>query len=213
MRPTIFAFFLLPLSCYGHLTPYAGGCAAVLTPDPELQAQTEIAVDRWNAATGCSLTVGDDGVTISYVESLWVDDEGNLREAGEPQTEDRLCGVYLRAYGEILISQWPSHSCEVRRETVLTHEIGHVIAGVGGHSESGIMAPGDIAVIDRMYIEEDSLNLVCSATPCPEYNPEPVPSLSDLRTLNVKDLRYLPLHQSPPMTVLPPLAVTLPVEE
>ncbi len=56
-------------------------------------------------------------------------------------------------------------------DALVAHEVGHAIAGVGGHSVSGIMATGGKAE-NRECIDSASLELVCNSADCEIFEPE-----------------------------------------
>jgi hypothetical protein len=139
--------------------PVESICGISFVPDPELLEATEIAAARWSAATGCSIQTGE-GIPIYAHDRLYA--------VLEPSRE--ICGLATWSENNAEVIRLDiSLSCDV--EDATAHEVGHAIAGLKGHSRSGVMASGHNENRTPV-IDTPSLELVCYLFPCLLFNPE-----------------------------------------
>lgn len=128
-------------------------CDWVFSPSEDVRAYVEPAAERWAAATGCDVRVGEGGSPVSLVPFL--------ARLDSPESSN---GRTERDTREIWISETGPHPF-----ATTVHEMGHALANnAGGHSEDGVMA----APIWRGTIDESSLALVCGVVPCRGFTPE-----------------------------------------
>jgi hypothetical protein len=123
------------------------------SPIEALRPDAEMAADRWGAATGCAIDVGDAGVPMLIVAGIRRPD-GTQAPGWTSDERDRI-EINVR----VGAAQRPS--------TVL-HEMGHALGGdhVGSH---GVLS-GEKGRVD--VIDAASLASVCSRLDCPVLSPE-----------------------------------------
>jgi hypothetical protein len=121
---------------------------------PELLAATLTAAERWSAATGCDVRVADGGLPIIIMDEL------------QTTAGDIAAGACRHREGEPC-SRIDIHSIYGGPRTI-AHEIGHALAGVEGHSATGLMAEG----APGGQIDSASLELVCRRMHCETFAPE-----------------------------------------
>jgi len=122
-------------------------------PAPELADATRVAAERWSAATGCDVRVEAGGVPVVLHPNPTLAD-------GTPRRAVFDAGVGEIRYRAGNIVSWTA-------ETMLAHEIGHVL-GCHGH-------PGDAMAEEtalRAPISAEPLECVCAAFPCASFSPE-----------------------------------------
>jgi hypothetical protein len=125
----------------------------MLSPGPVLVDATALAAERWSAATGCAITLGDGGIPIGLVLSIKRPD-GSEAPAMTPADRSRI-DVNQR-------------TGEAQRYRTIAHEIGHLL-GVTDHvASNGVMGgEGHTDIID-----DESLTAACAAWPCATFRPE-----------------------------------------
>lgn len=129
-------------------------CALVLTPQPALADATQLAAERWSAATGCDVRVGAGGVPVVHVTGLTTT-RGKRAAGAWRHTGDNVCK-------RIDIDD------ELGGPRTVAHEVGHCL-GAHGHASSGLTAEGaGSGVIDAATLEH-----VCSQVPCSAFSIEP----------------------------------------
>lgn len=149
-------------SCAGTVTTPLGPIrpATKFNPSAQVEQETRKALARWIAATGLPLGITDYGVPI-LVQSDWIYDKNG----------DTSCGKSYFINNMIIVSTKKQNCSYYSFESLVLHEIGHMLTKVPYHSETGIMAKGGLAE-NRECIDEASLNLICSNAPCTVFNPE-----------------------------------------
>lgn len=143
---------LLALGCQVAPNPPVE-CRVVLSPDASLAEVTAVAAERWQAATGCSIELGEGGVRVELALSILRPD-GTEAPGATSEARDRV-RVNMRVRGA------------ARARTVL-HELGHALGG--NHCETGGVLsgePGYEPVIDALSLAD-----VCSHLPCTAFIPE-----------------------------------------
>lgn len=137
-------------------------CGMAFSPDLELLAATEAAAVRWSTATGCDVRVREGGIPIFAYDHLYATEEPDREICGKATwSEDESEVIYLEV----------SLACNV--EDTTTHEVGHALAQLKGHSFTGVMASGHNKNRTEL-IDEASLELVCYLFDCVGFNPESV---------------------------------------
>jgi len=150
-------------------------CEMAFAPPPELLDATEAAAARWSAATGCDISVSDDGIPMKSWPHLFgeltADGKHNLLSAiNHGGTMRSLCGL----------STWEEDAPTVRIIDIaldcdvpdaVAHEMGHALAQLKRHSLTGVMADGK-ATARTHAIDSASLELVCYSLPCRAFEPE-----------------------------------------
>lgn len=155
---------LLAQACAGSSSPprdeeappglaLTAACSVVLSPGPVLVEPTAAAAERWSAATGCDIRLGDGGVPVTLVLSIRRPD-GSEAPGMTPADRSRI--------------EVNQRTGEPQRYRTIAHELGHLL-GVDAHVEgNGIMGgEGHQDVIDG-----ESLAAVCAALPCAWFRPE-----------------------------------------
>lgn len=133
-------------------------CDYVFSPDSSAHDITQTAAERWSAATGLNVCIGEQGIPVSWVDEILTSDGRQARGATKI-VDCQAVSVRIASYAQL-----PS--------AIATHEVGHVLSGKcnneEGHSESGVMhSPVVYDVIDQT-----SLGLVCSTANCLQFSPE-----------------------------------------
>lgn len=140
-------------------------CGLELDPVLELAEATQLAADRWSAATGCAIVVNTGGVQVRFAtdEELTAPDgrrgrgvthrngEGAVEFIGYTTRDARLPWTVLRT---------------------LTHEVGHAL-GCWGHTNEGGASVLDEQWSPHAKITDAALMCVCNTLDCRAFNPEP----------------------------------------
>jgi hypothetical protein len=125
----------------------------VFAAAPELFTWAEDAAERWSAATGTDIRVGELGLPVASAAQLTTSD--GRRAAGGILRDDAM-----RCTGVAIDSEFGG-------PRTTAHEMGcHCLAGPG-HSDSGLCSSHGSDLID-----EASLAKVCSLWPCTAFAPE-----------------------------------------
>ncbi len=133
--------------------PADAGCAVELSPEPALLEPVELAAERWSAATGCTVFVGDAGVPFRLATPI-------LRPDGSDSP-----GATSATRDEVLVN---TRSRPLQKQRTALHELGHVLGGdhteslgvLSGHKEHGY------------HIDAEALESVCARLPCRWISPE-----------------------------------------
>lgn len=151
---------LFLFGCTGTIyTPPGSVSLRKFSPEPGVQEATRKALARWAGASGIGLSIQENGISVISQEE-WVYVEGKSN-----------CGHADLTNNQIIVTT-KREKCEYFSfESLLLHEIGHAIAGIGGHSDTGIMAKGGKAN-NRECIDSDSLELICRTADCEVFEPE-----------------------------------------
>lgn len=163
MRPLVVLVALLAQACAGSSPPpdeeappeqsaYAS-CVVVLSPGPVLVAPTLAAAERWSAATGCDITLGEGGVPVTLALDIRRPD-GSEAPGMVPADRSRI--------------EVNQRTGEAQRYRTIAHELGHLLGA--GHVEGRGLMSGEREHSD--VIDGDSLAAVCAALPCPAFRPE-----------------------------------------
>lgn len=130
------------------------GCGMVFSPQDLLLEATRSAVERWSAATGCDLSIGEGGVAVEL--ALSIEKPDGTQGPGITDPDLSRIRIHQRAGKE-------------QRVRTVAHEFCHVF-GVGAeHSDTtGICGPKG----HTYDIDAKSLADVCSRIPCRAFNPE-----------------------------------------
>jgi hypothetical protein len=154
-RPVLALCFSLASACGSASPPASNAVEAsdlTLSPDLAIEGAVEHWAERWSAATGLHVVVGEGGVPIEFVGDIPHPD-GSQR-AGWTAPDRSVVLIHYRAK-------------DVSR--AIGHELGHLL-GADEHTDSdGILyrEKGGRAVIDA-----PALGLVCAAAVCPTPIPE-----------------------------------------
>jgi hypothetical protein len=130
-------------------------CGFALAPDAEAAAAAEDTAARWSAATGCAVTVREDGLPVLTVDQSY-DLEGNPKHGGTWRDGDTLTRIELTRRND------PDAFARA-----LLHESGHALRDIPGHSASGLMSATGGPIIDA-----ESLAFVCEGLGCTAFEPE-----------------------------------------
>jgi hypothetical protein len=130
------------------------GCAASFVVDEEIRPLVEQAAERWSAATGCAVTVGDSGIEIRLAASVPYG-EGGKEVPGWTRADLTL----------VLIHSAPN---AVHRYRTISHELGHALGGL--HTASPGVLSGEKG--RRDVIDDEALETVCARLPCVLLSPE-----------------------------------------
>lgn len=126
----------------------------VLSPTAEMLDAATHWSERWSAATGRVIVIGEGGHAIRAEDDV-------LSDAGQ-----RLCGGTRLSTG-VVVARVQAATCPGMYET-LGHELGHLL-GADGHSDGGdVMAVSS----DPQPITSKALDLVCVNMTCPVKTPE-----------------------------------------
>jgi hypothetical protein len=152
--------FLFLFGCAGTIyTPSGAVPLRKFSPEPGVQEATRMALARWAGASGIGLSIQENGILVTTQEDwIYLDGKSN-------------CGRMDFVNGEVIVTTKREKCSYFSFESLVLHEVGHAIAGVGGHSVSGIMAEGGAAE-NRECIDEASLELVCRTADCEVFEPE-----------------------------------------
>jgi hypothetical protein len=125
----------------------------VFAAAPDLFTWAEDAAERWSAATGTDIRVGELGLLVASATGLTTSD--GRRAAGGTLRDDAM-----RCTGVAIDSEFGG-------PRTTAHEMGcHCLAGPG-HSDSGLCSSHGSDLID-----EASLAKVCAVWPCTAFAPE-----------------------------------------
>lgn len=144
------------------LSEQAPVCGEVFTvTDPGIFAYVvQNWADRWSAATGCPITVGEGGIPLSLTPDLHGKDGRKL--AGDT--------FFDRAGHPLRIELDPA---EFDSDTI-GHEMGHALALRAEHAPDGILSLR--SRLRQPTISAETLATVCERHVCRAFNPEaPVP--------------------------------------
>lgn len=152
------------------------GPNVTLSPQIRLRGATQVAMDRWIAATCLDIQLGENGTLVQFGSPIgapmFCPVEGYGGICTEPSENCFGCaGATDRADRFILVSgDVPRYEDRIG---VLTHEIGHRL-GTHSHVEPPVI--DEIMNLHVWFstdkIGEKSLNLVCGNNDCSCYNPE-----------------------------------------
>jgi hypothetical protein len=137
-------------------------CEVVLSPEPDLEAETGSAARRWSVATGCDIHIGEGGLPIR--SEAYVYDPDATRMCGLATWDDARVAVQHVEVAMVDVACLPAY-------TVL-HELCHALSGIQGHTLSGVCASGT-SKDKSTRIDEPSLQLVCYGLHCSRFAPEP----------------------------------------
>jgi hypothetical protein len=144
------------------LTELAPVCGEVFTvTDPAIPAHiVQNWADRWSAATGCPVTVGEGGIPMSLTDDLHGKDGTKLSGNTTFDHQGRPLRIEL-------------DPAQFSIET-LGHEMGHALALQPLHAADGVLS---LRAPDRQpTISAETLSLVCERHACAAFIPEaPVP--------------------------------------
>jgi hypothetical protein len=145
--------------------PFEG---VVLSPTPEAEAATREAAERWSAATGLSISIGEGGVPVSFVADA-INPAGH-RSCAHTVTSPAAGPLYVEVDGTP-----PEGKCRGAADTI-AHELGHVLChhyqpGASAcHVEHGLMRSGARAnVAEDLTINAETLEAVCAVAPCTAF--------------------------------------------
>jgi len=130
------------------------------SPDSLSEQGTRKSLARWLAASGIGLGISEVGIPITTQDD-WVYVEGKSN-----------CGNMDFTNREIVVTMKRYKCSYFSFDSLILHELGHAVAGVGGHSKTGIMTEGGKAE-NRECIDSASLELVCRSADCEVFEPEP----------------------------------------
>ena len=139
----------------------APACDLTFSVDPELAAPFAAAAERWSAATGCDVHLGDGGIPVRIVAR----DSADLFNAQANRYEP---GVTVIDGAGIRISLAPDW--QTRAHLAPIHEMGHALSKRTGHCDdpAAVMywnpKQGAITASDLVY--------VCALLPCQAFVPE-----------------------------------------
>ncbi len=135
-----------------------------LAPEPELRANFEAAIARWERA---GLTPGRLGLSEHGAPAIFIEGPALPKEATQAQTR---CGTTL--LGHDLIDIKVQRNSVWARQFIVDHELCHVL-GFVEHTADGLCGPGS------NIISEASLSAVCDADSqnCAGFQLETTPQL------------------------------------
>lgn len=135
----------------------APACERVFSPEAGLEAATQAAAERWSAATGCDVHLGEGGWWVLWAgEITIVDAPAGTVGLGATYPDDRATWIARdQSLGDLTFT--------------VTHEMGHALRAERGHADSGLMAA---AAKPGALIDDASLSFVCATLPCEAFNPE-----------------------------------------
>jgi hypothetical protein len=136
-------------------------CTATLTPAAEIADLAAAQIAEWNAATGCSVQIGEGGIPVELRDEV-ISPETGKALWGYTDYEMNAQG-FTTVVHSVAISQASPH-----RANTLRHEFGHLM-GVHEHTQDGLMAAVYNGV---MAIDSTALVQVCEHTRCLAFNPE-----------------------------------------
>lgn len=129
------------------------------SPEPLIEESTRKALARWVTVSGISLQIDEAGIPLILQDDwIYINNKPN-------------CGNTDFVNEEIILTTKKEKCTYFSFDSLILHEVGHAIAGVGGHSETGIMAKGGKAK-NRECIDSASLELVCRTADCAVFKPE-----------------------------------------
>jgi hypothetical protein len=124
-----------------------------------VEKSTRKALARWTGATGIELSVTEMGIPVTAQEDwVYVENRPN-------------CGNTDFVNREIIVTTNRFLCSYFSFDSLILHEIGHAIAGRGGHSVSGVMSKGGPAE-NKECIDSASLELICASADCQIFEPE-----------------------------------------
>lgn len=137
-------------------SPYFGTvCALVLSPVPELSEGTTAGATRWTNATGCDVHTGRGGLPVRFGTDEELFFNGKSHVGVSHSNEDTGKFEYIAFRPGITELQ--------DINTILTHEMGHVL-GCHIHTTSGSIMDSPAWVDSK--ITADALECVCSVSHC-----------------------------------------------
>lgn len=153
--------------CDYHRCEVAG--TRVFTPEPKIAVVAGHDINRWAAATGLDLSIGEDGIPIRFVSDVWEENPDNPGEFWP------LCGRTLFTWGPngqtqvdaIEIDSSPPDGC-IPIEQILLHELGHALAGNTLHTTRGVMK----LTASENGLDDEAISLICNYAPCTKFAPE-----------------------------------------
>lgn len=104
------------------------------SPEPAVETATRRALVRWSNATGIELQITEDGIPVILQKDYPIIDD------------DLVCGFSDSNGGEITVTLKRENCDYWEFDSLVLHEIGHMITLHKGHSATGIMASGGSAV-------------------------------------------------------------------
>lgn len=136
-------------------------CVATFDVAPELLDAGGSAAARWSTASGCDIHVAGGGIPVRAQD--YVFNEEGKRACGIATWNDERTAVLEIAVAVVDAACLPPY-------TVL-HEMGHALAGIQGHTLSGVMADA-ASKAKSTRIDSASLQLACVGLHCSRFEPE-----------------------------------------
>lgn len=159
-------FSALMFACGASDSDTVAPATLVLTPTTASVELVRAAAERWTAATGVVIEIGEGGVPVSFEDNTF-----SPRGQNCAVTESTAAGTVLSVKVD---ATPPAGKCREALDT-LTHEIGHALchhydaqAWEGCHTESGLMKSGGTSRL----IDEPTLSRMCESVPCATFQPE-----------------------------------------
>src|SRR5687767_6814737 len=114
---------LFLFGCTGTIyTPRGSVLLRKFSLEPGVQEASRLALARWARARGIGLSVQENGILVTTQEDwIYLDGKSN-------------CGRMDFTNGEVIVTTKREKCSYFSFESLVLHELGHAIAGVGGHS-------------------------------------------------------------------------------